>query len=131
MKLALLGLLAASTAAAAPCDRPALLPAAVPLLPCPARAAPAACTAHCPEHGEYLSLYYAEPPKQLATAWGGTLRAAGWAVRASDITLDPDRPGEPRRRAHRVIAVKHGARIDSVAMILGKETQLSITYAPR
>ena len=131
MKLALAAVVMSSTVLAAPCKRPQLLPAAVPLMDCPARAVGGECSTHCPENGQYVDLYYRGDAKTLAGRWRKTLESEGWDTRASDLSLDPDRPGEPRRRAFGVVATKGHERVSSVVIAAPKgETLVSLTYTP-
>lgn len=120
-----------SSAPATACARPALLPAGLPLVRCPLRAAPARCTARCPPNGQYLDLHYRGAPRPLAAAWHSTLTAAGWRTRTTTSSLDPDRPGEPRRPAILVRARKAGARLDTVVLAAGSdESRVTLTFTP-
>jgi hypothetical protein len=131
MNVALALLLLSSTALADPCPRPKELPAVMPLLACPVRAEFAVCTARCGEHSEHANLYYREDVATVANRWQAALRAEGWKVKAEAITLDPDRPGEPRRRATSITAKKPHHEARCVVMPNGKgETLLGITHDP-
>jgi hypothetical protein len=135
MKLAFAVVMMSSTVLAAPCMRPKLLPAALPLLECPVRTVAGRCTAGCPEHGQYVDLYYRGDPASIASGWRKTLHADGWDTSARESSLDPDRHGEPRRRAFIVDATKGHARVSSVVMTARApaptgETLLTLTFTP-
>lgn len=128
MQLALAALLMSST----PCMRPELMPAELPLMGCPVRATAARCTAGCPRNGQYVDLYYDRgDPRMLAVAWRKLLDADGWRTRTTKISLDPDRPGEPRRPAIGVFATKGSARVSTVVMAApSDEAVLRLTFTP-
>lgn len=131
MKLALAAVLLSSTASPAPCMRPELLPAEVPLMACPVRTTAARCTARCPSNGRYLDLHYRGAPRALAVAWRNTLNTAGWRTRTTELSLDPDRPGAARRPAIGIHASRGPARLSTVVMAAAnEETLLSLTFTP-
>lgn len=124
-----------SSSGPAPCTRPQLLPVALPLMPCPLRSEPARCTARCGEHDQYLNLYYRGVPPTLSDAWRKTLEADGWATSVRESSLDPDRPGEARRRLLIVEATKGRARLTTAVMTAPApaakgETRLGLTFTP-
>ncbi len=117
------------------CVRPDLLPSALPLMPCPERAAPAACTAGCGPNDQHVNLFYRGEPKALASAWRAALAADGWKASVRESSLDPDRAGEPRRKISIVEATKGGARVLTAVMTAPPpaakgETLLALTFTP-
>jgi hypothetical protein len=135
MKLALAVVMMSSTVLAAPCMLPTLLPTALPLMKCPVRAVEGRCTADCPKHGQSVDRYERGDPAALAAAWRKTLDADGWDASARDSSLEPDRHGEPRRRAFIVDATKGHARVSTAVMTArapapSDETLLTLTFRP-
>lgn len=128
MQLALAAALMSST----PCIRHDLMPAELPLMGCPVRAIAARCTARCPRSGQYVDIYYDRgDPRTLAVAWRERLDADGWRTRTTEISLDANRPGEPKRPAIGVHATKGSARVSTVVMAApSDEVVLRLTFTP-
>lgn len=103
----LISLVLGHVAVAQPCIRDPLLPSALPAVGCPTRVMPAPCH-WCPKGDERLALHYAGTPLATATDWATALRAAGWKVDHTKLSL---RATKGQSRVWMVVATLHGTTV--------------------